>query len=107
MAEIPPRFTNVSIDPKANVYFEGKVVSHSFYDQGGRKATLGLIHPGSYKFTTGAPERMVITAGACKVLHASGAMTTHTAGNEFHVPGNSSFTIIVADGICEYVCVFE
>jgi uncharacterized protein YaiE (UPF0345 family) len=100
------KFENVSIDAKANIYFDGKVVSHSVYDKSGRKFTLGLIYPGTYKFNTGAPERMAITAGGCKVIHASGAMTAHQPGEEFVVPGNSAFTITVEDGICEYVCYF-
>lgn len=106
MAEATQKFERVSVDAKANIYFDGKVVSHSVYDRDGKKFTLGLIYPGSYKFNTGAPERMVITAGACKVLQASGVLTGYTAGDEFIVPGNSSFTITAEGGICEYVCYF-
>jgi hypothetical protein len=100
------KFENVSVDSKANIYFDGKVVSHSVVDKGGKKLTMGLIYPGSYKFNTGAPERMVITSGSCKVLQASGVMTAHQAGEEFLIPGNSSFTISMEGGICEYVCHF-
>lgn len=105
MAEIK-RIENVSVDPKANVYFDGKVVSHSVYDKFGKKTTLGLIYPGSYKFNTGAAERMSITAGSCKVLLASGAASTHEAGSVFVVPANSAFTITVANSVCEYICEF-
>lgn len=100
------KFENVSVDAKANVYFDGKVVSHSVYDKNGKKFTLGLIYPGTYKFSTGAPERMVVTAGACRVVQASGALATHEAGDEFIIPGNSSFTITAEGGVCEYVCYF-
>lgn len=100
------KFDQVSVDAKANIYFDGKVVSHSVYDKSGKKFTLGLIYPGTYKFNTGAPERMVITAGECKVIQASGAMTSHKAGDEFIIPGNSAFTITALGGICEYVCYF-
>ncbi|HEX5035960.1 MAG TPA: pyrimidine/purine nucleoside phosphorylase [bacterium] len=101
------KFENVSVDAKANVYFDGKVVSHSVYDKNGKKFTLGLIYPGTYKFNTGAPERMVITAGRCKVVQASGVLTAHESGQEFRIPGNSAFTITAEGGICEYVCYFE
>jgi len=101
------KFENVSVDAKANVYFDGKVVSHSVYDKNGKKFTLGLIFPGTYKFNTGAPERMVITAGQCKVVQASGAMRDYQSGEEFLIPGNSAFTITAEGGICEYVCYFE
>ena len=107
MTEKSQKFENVSVEAKANVYFDGKVVSHSVYDKNGRKFTLGLINPGTYKFNTGAPERMVITSGSCQVVQASGAMTAHKAGDEFLIPWNSAFTITSRDGICEYVCYFE
>lgn len=100
------KFENVSVDAKANVYFDGKVVSHSVYDKSGKKFTLGLIYPGTYKFNTGAPELMVITAGQCKVVQASGAMSAHKEGEQFRIPGDSSFTITAEGGICEYVCYF-
>ena len=101
------KIENVSVDPKANIYFDGKVVSHSIYDKAGRKTTLGLIYPGTYKFNTGAPELMTITAGSCRVHLASGANGTYAAGGAFSVPGNSSFTISVDGGICEYICEFK
>src|SRR6185369_2557292 len=39
---IAQKLQNVSVDLKANVYFDGKVVSHSVYDAAGAKKTLGL-----------------------------------------------------------------
>jgi uncharacterized protein YaiE (UPF0345 family) len=107
MPETPSQFDQVAVDAKANIYFDGKVVSHSIYGRNGKKFTLGLIYPGTYRFSTGAPERMVITAGACRVVQASGAMTSHEAGEEFRIPGDSAFTIAAEGGICEYVCYFE
>src|SRR5258708_4194580 len=105
MSEVK-KIENVSVDPKANVYFDGKVVSHSIYDKAGRKTTLGLIYPGAYKFNTGAAERMTISSGSCKVILASGASGSYEAGNHFNVPANSAFTITVAAGLCEYICEF-
>lgn len=107
MSETTPRFENVTVESKANVYFDGKVVSHTILGKNGAKKTIGLIFPGTYKFNTGAPERMIITAGMCKTLQASGVSAAHAAGSEFCVPANSSFTITVDQGICEYICVFE
>ena len=101
------KFQNVTVDAKANIYFDGRVVSHTIHDRDGKMFTLGLIYPGSYTFNTGAPERMAITAGHCHVVQASGVQRAHAAGEEFRVPGNSAFTITVREGICEYVCYFE
>ncbi len=100
-------FSNVTVDAKANVYFDGKVVSHSVHFADGSKKTLGLIFPGEYHFGTAAPERMEIIAGSCEVvLDATSAKLIIEAGAYFDVPGNSGFTIVVNDCICEYICSF-
>ena len=46
-----------------NSYFEGAVQSVGF-ERNGRKATVGVIAPGEFRFGTGAPERMTIVSGA-------------------------------------------
>ena len=100
-------FNNVTVVPKANVYFDGRVVSHTVNFADGSRKTLGLIYPGSYHFGTAAPERMEIIAGSCKVtLDGSSESVVYQEGAFFDVPGNSGFTIVVEDGICEYVCSF-
>lgn len=107
MSTLPAQFTGVTAVAKANVYFDGKVVSHTILLPDGAKKTLGLIYPGNYHFGTGAPERMEIIAGACRVtLDGTSAARDHAAGSSFDVPGNSGFTIEVSSGICEYICSF-
>jgi len=101
------QFSNVTATAKANVYFDGKVVSHTIILASGEKKTLGLIYPGQFHFGTGKAERMEITAGDCRVkLDGSSDTASHTAGTHFDVPANSGFDIEVAAGICEYVCSF-
>jgi len=100
-------FTNVTAVAKANVYFDGNVVSHSIVLPDGSKKTLGLIRPGTYHFGTAAAERMEITDGTCEVtLDGSATPATWTAGTCFEVPANSGFSITVAAGLCQYVCSF-
>lgn len=100
-------FPNVTVDAKANIYFDGRVVSHSVHFPDGSKKTLGLIYPGEYHFGTAAPERMEIIAGTCSVILDGGDdELAVAAGSHFDVAGGSGFTITVADGICEYVCSF-
>lgn len=100
-------FSNVTVDAKANVYFDGRVVSHTVRFPDESKKTLGLIYPGSFHFGTAAPERMEIIAGSCEViLDGSSETLTFEAGSFFDVAGNSGFTIKVSDGICEYICSF-
>jgi uncharacterized protein YaiE (UPF0345 family) len=107
MSSLPAQFAGVTVLTKANVYFDGKVVSHTLLFPGEVKKTLGLIYPGSYHFGTDAPERMEIVAGACRVtLDGATAAKDYAAGTYFDVPGKNGFTIEVASGLCEYICSF-
>ena len=101
-------YPNVTAVAKANVYFDGKVVSHTIKLADGAKKTLGLIYAGEFHFGTDAPERMDITAGRCEVrLDGESVWQAYEAGEVFKVPGKSGFDIKVESGICEYVCSFE
>ena len=100
-------FTSVTAVAKANVYFDGKVVSHTILFEDGAKKTLGLIYPGQYHFGTDAAERMEITDGSCEVvLDGTTESASYAAGTAFDVPAKSGFSITVASGICQYVCSF-
>lgn len=105
---VPKQYDNVSVVLKANIYFNGKVISHTVFFPDGSKKTIGTIFHGAYKFDTAAPERMEIIAGSCRVRIADGvAWETYEAGSHFNVPGKSSFEITVAEGVTEYVCSFQ
>ncbi len=101
------QFENVTALAKANVYFDGKVASHTLLFPDGSKKTLGLIYPGEYHFGTEAAEEMAIVDGSCEVvLDGQENAAVHSAGDAFEVPANSGFTIRVAEGVCQYVCSF-
>ncbi|SPA26553.1 conserved hypothetical protein, DUF1255 [Cupriavidus taiwanensis] len=101
------QFDNVSVVKKANLYFDGKCVSHTVLFPDGTRKTLGVIFPASLTFNTGAPEIMEINAGSCRVrLAGSEDWQTYGAGQQFSVPGNSSFDIEVQETL-DYVCHFE
>src|SRR5262245_36680993 len=107
MSAIPTEFRAVTAVTKANVYFDGKVVSHSLLLADGSKKTLGLIYPGKFHFGTDKAERMEIVAGSCAVkLDGQTVVTQYGAGQAFEVPAKSGFDIEVASGICEYICSF-
>ena len=107
MSSLPAQFSGVTVVTKANVYFDGNVVSHTVLFADDSKKTLGLIRPGSYYFGTGASERMEIVAGDCVVTQKDAKESrTYTAGTHFDVPANSGFTIAVKAGLCEYICSF-
>jgi len=98
-------FSNVSVVSKANVYFDGKCVSHSITLPDGTQKSLGVILPAKLTFTTGAAEIMESVAGSCRVRMAGEEeWKTYSAGQSFDVPGNSSFDIEVADEPYHYVC---
>ena len=103
----PAQFENVTAVAKANVYFDGKVVSHTILLPSGEKKTLGLIYAGKFHFGTDKAERMEIVAGACSVKpDGESSVTSYAAGSTFEIPAKSGFDIEVAGGICEYVCSF-
>ncbi len=107
MSTLPAHFDGVTVHTKANVYFDGNVVSHTVLFADKSKKTLGLIRPGSYFFGTAAAERMEIVAGECRVtLKDQTEVKTYGAGTHFDVPANSGFTIEVKSGLCEYICSF-
>ena len=107
MSSLPSQFDGVTVVTKANVYFDGNVVSHTVLLPDMSKKTLGLIRPGSYYFGTAAAERMEIVAGECTVTQkGSQESQRYGAGTFFEVPANSGFTIAVPAGLCEYICSF-
>ena len=104
---IAKEFPGVTAVTKANLYFDGRVVSHTLLFPDASKKTLGLIYPGQYHFNTGQPERMEIVAGQCTVqIDGRPATTTFGPGQRFEVPAKSGFTIEVKQALCEYICSF-
>ena len=104
---IASEFRNVTVHAKANVYFDGKVISHTVITSDGDKKTLGLIFPGSFHFGTEKAERMEIVAGGCTVkIDGQTDSREFSAGTFFEVPAKSGFDIEVQSGLCEYICSF-
>ena len=66
-------FTNVTVIEKANVYFEGRVVSRTVVFTDGSKKTLGIMQPGEYEFNTGDKVLMEIISGELDVALPAGA----------------------------------
>ena len=100
------QFDQVSVIKRANVYFDGKCVSHTVLLPDGSRKSVGVIFPGQLTFNTGAPEIMEINAGSCRVrLPGSEDWQVFGAGQQFSVPGNSSFDIETLETL-DYVCHF-
>ena len=101
------KFEQVSVGKKANVFFDGKCVSHSVFFADGSRKTVGVIMPGAQlTFNVGAPELMEITSGECQVkIAGDNEFKTYTAGSQFKVATNGSFEIHAKDEV-NYVCSF-
>ncbi|MEF9839756.1 MAG: pyrimidine/purine nucleoside phosphorylase [Lachnospiraceae bacterium] len=100
-------FKNVTLVKAANVYFDGKVTSRTFYMEDGERKTLGFMMSGAYEFNTGAEELMEVLGGSMDIqLPGEKEFVTYDTGNSFHVPANSSFHVKVetyADYCCSYI----
>ena len=56
----------VAVTTQANVYFDGKCVSHGITYPDGTKKSVGVVLPATLTFNTGAPEVMECVAGGCE-----------------------------------------
>ena len=100
------QFDNVSVVKKANLYFDGKCVSHTVVFPDGTRKTLGVIFPATLNFNTGAPEIMECVAGSCEYkLAGASEWKRSSAGEQFAVPGNSSFELRATEPY-HYICHF-
>ncbi|CAL94801.1 pyrimidine/purine nucleoside phosphorylase [Azoarcus olearius] len=104
---ITEKLDGVAVTTKANVYFDGKCVSHSVRFADGTGKSVGVILPSILTFNTGAPEVMEGVAGSCRVrLKGETTWNTYGAGESYQVPGNSSFDIEVVGEPYHYICHF-
>ena len=100
------QFDNVSVIKKANVYFDGKCISHTVLLADGSRKSIGVIFSSHLTFNTQAPERMELNAGQCRVrLKGQTEWKSYGGGQSFDVPANSSFDIETLE-MLDYVCHF-
>jgi uncharacterized protein YaiE (UPF0345 family) len=90
---------------KHNSYFEGKVQSLAMSEAEG-PATVGVIEPGSYKFSTSSQERMTVIAGSLRVRIPGAEVWTFSAGESFVVASGISFEV-EAEADAAYVCRYR
>ena len=101
------RYEGVVLATRANVYFDGRCVSHGFTLADGSRKSVGVILPSELTFATDAPEKVEGVAGACEVLlPGAPGWVRCAAGESFEVPGQSGFRIRVTGEPYHYVCHF-
>ena len=100
-------FSNVTVIKKANIYFDGKVASHTVLFPDGTKKTLGVMQQGEYEFSTGAAEIMEILSGQLEwQLKGDSEWRKASGGEAFEVPANSAFLMkvpVVTDYCCSFI----
>lgn len=96
-------FHGASIAAKAQLSYGGKVATRTMITATGEMKSLGLMHPGVYRVTTEASQRVEILAGSCRVkLADEQAWNDYQAGDSFAVPANTGYEIDV-ENMLDYV----
>lgn len=98
-------FDQVSVTKTANVYFDGKCVSHTITFADGTRKSVGVILPSTLTFNVGVPEIMELLQGKGKVSINDGDWQTFDGAFTFSVPENGKFIIEVTEDV-HYVCHF-
>lgn len=99
-------FKNATVSTVANVYFNGKCISHNVVLEDGSTKSIGVILPSSLNFKTGSPEKMELLKGKCKVKFAGAEeWQDYEGGESFSVDGDSNFDIETIQEL-HYVCHF-
>jgi uncharacterized protein YaiE (UPF0345 family) len=93
------------IGMKHNSYFEGKVQSLALSEPEG-SATIGVIEPGSYSFSTSTEERMSVVAGLLRAKLPGGSWKDYPAGSTFTVPPGQTFEVEAKADVA-YLCRYR
>jgi len=90
---------------KHNSYFDGKVQSLSLSTEKGN-ATVGVILPGKFTFTTATEETMAVVSGSLKYKLAGREWQTAAKGGQFVVPEKQSFDVETVSDTA-YICYYK
>ena len=88
-----------------NEYFDGNVMSIA-YESETNPASVGVMAPGNYVFSTAKKEKMTVITGALEIqIPDATASTTYNPGESFNVEADSSFNVTVKTETA-YLCVY-
>ena len=99
------QFDQVSVGKKANVYFDGKCVSHTVTLADGTRKSVGVILPSTLRFDLTTKEVMEVVDGTAYVSINGEAEKLFSAGQSWTVEAGAYF-VIRADQPVHYVCHF-
>ncbi len=91
---------------KTNSYFDGNVVSIAFEGQDGA-ATVGVMAPGKYEFSTSKQEHMKVVSGNMLVkLPGKENFQSYGSGEVFVVEADCKFEVKLTEDT-SYLCVYK
>lgn len=100
------KLQNIDVLAKANVYFDGRVTSHTCYRTDGSRFTLGIITAGSYTFNVGDREVVRLISGEVEVKRPCDTdWASFQAPQTFEIQADCDYdirTYNVAEYICDY-----
>lgn len=92
---------------QSNDYFSGKVKSIGFTSSSTGRATIGVMAPGEYTFSTAQAEEMTVVSGSMNVLLPGEAAWQYVEpGQQFRVSEHSEFHLQIAEPtsyLCRYL----
>lgn len=99
------QFDSVSVSKKANIYFDGKCVSHTVTLPDGVRKSVGVILPSTLRFDLSTKEIMEVVEGTAYVSINGQAEKAFTTGQSWIVEAGGYF-VIRAEQPVHYVCHF-
>jgi len=99
------QFDQVSVGKKANIYFDGKCISHTVTLPDGSRKSLGVILPSTLRFDLSTKEIMEVVDGCAYVSIDGTPEKTYAAGASWTVEAGSYFVVRVSAPM-HYVCHF-
>jgi uncharacterized protein YaiE (UPF0345 family) len=100
------QFDQVSVGKKANVFFDGKCVSHTVTLPNGVRKSVGVVLPSTLRFDLSTKEIMEVVDGNAFVSINGAPEVEFKAGQSWEVEKRGYF-IIRAESPVHYVCHFE
>ena len=99
------QFDNVSVGKKANVFFDGKCVSHTVTLSDGTRKSVGVILPSTLRFDLSTREVMEVVDGVAHVSINGAPEQSFAAGQSWTVDAGGYFIIRAVEAV-HYVCHF-
>ena len=99
------QFDQVTVNKKANVFFDGKCVSHTVTLANGERKSVGVILPSTLRFDLTTKEVMEVVDGTAHVSINGAPEQAFAAGQSWTVDAGA-YCVIRAEQPVHYVCHF-